>query len=116
MQHNPAKILTDMLDASSRILRLTKGITFADYLENEVIQLAVERLFEMLGKALGRLVKIAPHLANEIDHHRRIIDFRNVLSHGYDLIDPKIVWDAIAFYLPLVQTQVMKLLLSLEVT
>ena len=70
----------------------------------------------MLGKALGRLVKIAQHLANEIDHHRRIIDFRNVLSHGYDLIDPKIVWDAIAFYLPLVQTQVMKLLLSLEVT
>ena len=57
MQHNPAKILTDMLDASSRILRLTKGITFADYLENEVIQLAVERLFEMLGEALGRLVK-----------------------------------------------------------
>jgi uncharacterized protein with HEPN domain len=86
MQHNPAKILTDMLDASSRILRLTKGITFADYLENEVIQLAVERLFEMLGETLGRLVKTAPHLANKIDHHRRIIDFRNVLSHGYDLI------------------------------
>lgn len=113
MQHNPAKIHADMLDASSRILRLTNGITFTDYLGNEIIQLAVERLFEMLGEALGRLVKTAPHLANKIDHHRRIIDFRNFLSHGYDLVDPRIVWDAIAFHLPLVQTQVSKLLLSL---
>ncbi len=67
----------------------------------------------MLGEALGRLVKTAPHVANEIDELRRIIDFRNILSHGYDLIDPRIVWAAIAFHLPLVQTQVLKMLLNL---
>lgn len=33
--------------------------------------------------------------AVRITNHRRIIAFRNVLIHGYDNIDPAIVWSAI---------------------
>lgn len=31
--------------------------------------------------------------AGRITKHRRIVDFRNVLTHGYDLIDHRIVWN-----------------------
>lgn len=34
-----------------------------------------------------------PDLTERIPRHRRIIDFRNVLIHGYASVMPKRVWD-----------------------
>lgn len=42
-----------------------------------------------------KTAKDDPDPAARITDYRRIIAFRNVLIHGYDIIDPAIVWSAI---------------------
>ena len=43
--------LWDMLDAARRIERLTEGLDYAAFLDNERTSLAVERLLENVGEA-----------------------------------------------------------------
>ena len=56
----------------------------------------MERSFEIIGEAMRRLEKDDPDTAACIADYRCIIAFRNVLIHGYDVIDPAIVWSTIA--------------------
>lgn len=63
-------------------------------MENRMIQLAIEREFEIIGEALSRLSKIDEEtLDNKIPEYRKIIDFRNIIAHGYDIIDEAALWD-----------------------
>lgn len=32
-------------------------------------------------------------LAEKIPEYRKIIDFRNIIAHGYDIIDEAAMWD-----------------------
>jgi len=59
-----------------------------------MLQLAIEREFEIIGEALHRLSKIEEgKLAEKIPEYRKIIDFRNIIAHGYDIIDDAALWD-----------------------
>jgi uncharacterized protein with HEPN domain len=64
------------------------------YAENEIVHAAVERKFEIIGEALIQLAKRDPVLA------RRVPDFRNLLIHGYAVVDHDEVWDAVQTSLP----------------
>ncbi len=61
---------------------------------------AVERQFEIIGEALNRVKKIDITMLADIDNWREIIGFRNVLAHGYDVIEDDIVWDSIQNHIP----------------
>lgn len=59
-----------------------------------MLQLAIEREFEIIGEALYRLARIEEdNLAYKIPEYRKIIDFRNIIAHGYDIIDEAAIWD-----------------------
>ena len=75
---------------------------------------AVERQFEILGEALRRLEAADPVMAQRINDYRRIIDFRNVIAHGYDTIDSDIVWQVVNDKLPLLLFQAKQLLIELQ--
>lgn len=86
MAHDPRKSLEDMRKAVDFLSTITSGRSLDDYRSDEVFRSAVERKFEIIGEALNRLQKTNPALANQIPEHRQIISFRNVLTHGYDMI------------------------------
>ena len=44
---------------------------------------------------MTRLSKAAPELTDQFPERRQIIAFRNILVHGYDIVDDAVVWDII---------------------
>jgi len=114
MPHDPRKSLEDMRQAADFLLRVTTERTLDDYRTDEVLRSAVERKFEILGEALNRLRKADPALANQIPEHRQIISLRNVLIHGYDMIDEAVVWKIVQKDLPTLKQQVESMLAALN--
>jgi uncharacterized protein with HEPN domain len=74
----------------------------------------VERKFEIIGEALNQLSKLSPEIAQRVPHLREIIGFRNILVHGYALIDHGPVWRIIQTSLPGLHTTVSALLAELS--
>ena len=94
MPHKIEKLLLDLRLSCEEIIEFTRGKSFREYLDNRILQLAIEREFEIIGEALNRLERIdLENLAQKIPEYRRIIGFRNLLAHGYDQIDDQALWD-----------------------
>jgi uncharacterized protein with HEPN domain len=113
MPHDPRKLLEDIRKATLRLQAFTQNVSADGYAHSELLQSAVERQFEIAAEALSRLLKLAPQMAQRITEYRRIIDFRNLLCHGYDLIDHSIVWGVVEKDVSLLQREVDELLTEL---
>jgi uncharacterized protein with HEPN domain len=59
---------------------------------------------------VGRLARNDPQTATRLSEHERIIAFRNVLIHGYDLVEDELVWDTIRAKHPVLLSEVEALL------
>lgn len=87
--------LHDVRCAGCAIRDFVAGKTFADYVSDELLRSAVERKFQIMGEALTRIKREEPALIERIRDGNSIIAFRNILVHGYDSIDDRIVWNVI---------------------
>ena len=90
------KHLYDIREAAAAIFRFVRGKTFHDYEQDELLRSGIERKFEIIGEALNRIRRDEPTLLDKIREHRNIVSFRNILAHGYDSLDNRIVWGIIA--------------------
>jgi uncharacterized protein with HEPN domain len=113
MPHDPKVLLEDVRLAVHDIQEFTRGRSLSDYQGDRLLRAGVERLFIIIGEALTRLDKLDANLAARITDHRKIIGFRNVLVHGYEVIDDQVVWQAIQAHLPILRQEVECLLAGL---
>ncbi|MEI6125867.1 MAG: HepT-like ribonuclease domain-containing protein [Pseudomonadota bacterium] len=104
------KLLEDARQAAVLILDFTRGKIFTDYDQDIFLRSAVERQFEIIGEALNRLFRSDPQTADYISSIKRIIGFRNVLSHGYDVVENTVVWDIIKNNVPTLHSEIETLL------
>ena len=104
------KTLEDVQDAAAFILEATEDKTLDDYSSDRLLRNAVERNFEVIGEAVGRLLHNDPDAASRLSQHERIVAFRNVLIHGYDLVDDELAWDTVTSKLPVLLSEVEALL------
>jgi uncharacterized protein with HEPN domain len=84
-----------MLDSVGFLLEFTTGRSENDLRTDRGFRSAVGRELQIVGEALFALSKSHPEVAAEIPESYRIIRFRHVLVHGYDAVDPAIVWAAV---------------------
>ncbi len=91
-------LLQDILEATQKILRYTKGLDYEAFLSDDRTVDAVVRNFEIIGEAANRLQEEFRTTHPEIEWNR-IRGFRNRIVHDYFGIDYRIVWTIIESYL-----------------
>ena len=110
MHPRSPQLLEGIRDAAAFILEVTHEVTLARYVDDRLLRQAVERNFEIIGEAIKRLATVDPDTASTIDQHQQIMAFRNVLIHGYDLVDHALVLGTAQAQVPRLLTQVERLL------
>jgi uncharacterized protein with HEPN domain len=114
MRRDPRVHLLDALDASRAIQTFAAGRTLDDYGHNRLLRSAIDREFEIVGEALYRLRRDDSAVAERIPDLAEIIGFRNVLIHGYDIVDREAVWKAIMVEIPVLVASIGGLLAELD--
>jgi uncharacterized protein with HEPN domain len=98
-RHDDETSLLHMYEHAVEVCEYMQDYTFEEFLGNRIAHLVATRLLSIIGEAATRVSADlrAAHL--EIPW-RQIISFRNILTHGYDVIDYEIVWYTVADELP----------------
>jgi len=69
---------------------------------------AIERDIEIIGEAMSRILQKDERI--QLSNSRKIVDTRNRIIHGYDNVSDDIVRSIILQHLPLLKSEVEKLL------
>lgn len=112
MKDESRKLLYDLLQAIAEIEIFVVDLDYEAFLQDVKSQRAVEREFEIIGEALNRIKRVDEELLESISEHHKIIGFRNILAHGYDLVDQMLLWKAIKNHLPILKQEVERWILQ----
>jgi len=77
---------------------------FVKYQKDLRTKRAVERNIEIIGEALGRILKRDETII--ITNARKIVDTRNRIIHGYDAVSDDVIWGIVIRHLPILQREV----------
>ena len=103
------KFLVDIIEAINSIDdHLDKERILDIYLSNKTKRRAVEREIEIIGEAMGKLLKTNPNIS--ISYSRIIVDLRNRVIHAYDSVDDILIWKIIMKDLPVLLEEAKKVL------
>lgn len=94
--------LGHILKAIERIRRYTADMDGVEFLGNELVEDAVIRNIEIVGKASNHIQRADPAFAARHGAIPRQVMYtmRNRVTHGYDKVDLEIVWKTIQTDLP----------------
>lgn len=82
---------------------------FLVYQHNLKTKRAVERNIEIIGEAMNRIMNLDDKI--NLSNSRKIVDTRNRIIHGYDSVSDDIIWGIVIRHLPILKTEIEKLLL-----
>lgn len=110
MQPESIKLLEDIRQAARDVVAMVEHESLENFKADKRLRWAVERGFEIAGEALSQLNKIDPATAQSITDWRAIIGFRNVLIHGYAVVNHDKTWDIARRELPTLLREVEEML------
>lgn len=92
MPRDARAYLADIVDACDAIRVALVDTDLEAYKANRLVRSSVEREFTIIGEAMIVLSRTAPDIFAGITHARRIVDFRNQLTHAYADVNDALVW------------------------
>lgn len=102
--------MSDILESCEAIGVAIRGMDLATYQATRLVRSSVEREFIIIGEAVAALARVAPESFTAITRARRIVDFRNQLTHEYPTVDDALVWAIIETDVPVLQRECGELL------
>jgi uncharacterized protein with HEPN domain len=111
MRRETAKRLLDAELACVEARELCAGVTRDQFLQSRVVQLAVQKLVEIVGEALRQAEESDADAVRSIPELRAVVNTRNRLVHGYDSVDFGAVWDIVQRHVPELQERLHSLLI-----
>lgn len=85
-------------------------LLFAAYQADVRTRRATERNLEIMGEAMGRILKPDPTF--QLSNARQIVATRNRIIHGYDTVSDEMIWGIVVRHLPLLKQEVNALLMQ----
>lgn len=114
MPRDARAYLSDILDSCAAIAAAVHGIDLESYRKNRLVRSAVERELTIIGEAMSALSRTAPMAFASITEARRIVDFRNQLTHAYPNVNDVLVWGIADRDVPILRRECAALLEGLE--
>lgn len=112
MPRDQRAYLADIVDSCEAIGIAVQGLNLVAYENNRLVRSSVEREFIIIGEAMTALSRVAPAIFESITHARRIVDFRNQLTHEYPAVDDALVWAIVQKDVPVLKRECSALLAS----
>jgi uncharacterized protein with HEPN domain len=114
MQSDVKVWLYDILQSIEEIEKYFAGkpMLFENFKQDTKTKRAVERNLEIIGEAFGRILKMEPSI--HITNARKIVDTRNKITHGYDVVSDDLIWGIIINHLPKLKDEVLKLTAEMQ--
>ncbi|MGA2481386.1 MAG: HepT-like ribonuclease domain-containing protein [Spirochaetia bacterium] len=105
MPRDERAYLADVVDSCEAIEVAVSGLDLPAYLASRLVRSSVEREFIIIGEAIAALSRAAPGTFESITNARRVIDFRNQLTHEYPTVDDALVWAIVQKDVPLLMRE-----------
>jgi uncharacterized protein with HEPN domain len=113
MPRDARAYLADIIESCDAIAVAVRGLDLAGYEGNRLVRSSVEREFIIIGEAAAALGRVAPEAFDAITRARRIVDFRNQLTHEYPTVDDALVWAIVEHDVPVLRRECAALIQSI---
>ncbi len=97
--------LSDIQEATSKIISFTKGYSYTRFSSDERTIDAVIRNLEIIGEAAKHIPKKLKDQYPEVDW-RAMVGLRNIITHEYFGVDLKIIWKTARERIPELNKQI----------
>jgi len=107
--------LKHILEEINFLLRETKGLTFDDFISNELLKRSCTRSIEIIGEATKNLSPEIKEKYKDIDW-KRMAGMRDKIIHYYFGVNWDIVWSVIQDNVPKLKGKIEKIIKDLEIS
>ena len=99
MSRDESLYLADIQESCEKVLRFTKGMTYKDFVHDDLHFDAVLRNLEIIGEAVKNISEETRQKYPNVKW-RKIAGFRDIVAHEYFGINDETVWDIVENEIP----------------
>lgn len=99
MLRDESLFLADIRDCCEKVLRFTKGMTYKDFVHDDLYFDATLRNLEIIGQAVKGISEETRQKYPQVKW-RKIAGFRDIVAHEYFGVNEETVWDIIQHEVP----------------
>jgi len=99
MSRNESLYLGDIQESCEKILRFTKGMTYKEFIHDDLHFDAVLRNLEVIGEAVKNISE-ETRITYPNVKWRKIAGFRDIVAHAYFGVNEETVWDIVKNQVP----------------